>query len=131
MRFNTICLVILSSGQFTFDGVDMYEYCDNYMKMLDEDKDGLVSFTDFITPLMPILPTEVALMFTQDHRFKQSTFNDMRIVFDQVSKVTEGEAAAEIEDLRAKLEEMSRKDLSRQFENMIKLLGFDEAKKIK
>ena len=42
----------------------MYEYCDNYMKMLDEDKDGLVSFTDFITPLMPILPTEVALMFT-------------------------------------------------------------------
>ena len=99
--------------------------------MLDEDKDLLVSFTDFITPLMPILPTEVALMFTQDHRFKQSTFNDLRIVYDKVSKVTEGEVEAEIADLHAKLEEMSRKDLSRQFENMIKLLRLEEAKQIK
>jgi hypothetical protein len=32
--------------------------------MLDEDDDKLVSFYDFITPLMSTLPHEVAAMFT-------------------------------------------------------------------
>ena len=64
------------------DGDDVDTRCTDYFKVLDEDNDGLVSFYDFITPLMPILPAEVAAMFTQDHRFKQETFNDMRIAFD-------------------------------------------------
>ena len=57
-------LVLLSSGQFELDGKDIDVHCQNYFKMLDEDTDSLVSFFDFITPLMPLLPPEVSMMFT-------------------------------------------------------------------
>lgn len=98
--------------------------------MLDEDKDGLVSFFDFITPLMSMLPAEVAAMFTQDHRFKQQTFNDLRIMFDKVATQNDGIVEADITQLRGQLEEHSRKDLLRQFENMIKLLKLEGNKTI-
>jgi hypothetical protein len=32
--------------------------------MLDKDKDMWISFYDFLSPLMPILPPEVAMVFT-------------------------------------------------------------------
>ena len=85
------------------DDEDVEARCNDYFTVLDEDKDGLVSFFDFITPLMSMLPPEVAMMFTQDHRFKQETFNDMRIAFDQVSKSIDGKTKADIHILRAKL----------------------------
>ena len=63
--------------------------CLEYFTMLDEDEDTLVSFYDFLTPLMSTLPHEVAAMFTQDQRYRQESFNDLRIAFDQESKSVE------------------------------------------
>ena len=77
-----IWLVMLSSGQFQIDGEEADNKCQEYFTMLDEDDDKLVSFYDFITPLMSTLPHEVAAMFTQDQRYKQESFNDLRIMFD-------------------------------------------------
>ena len=62
---------------------------------------------------MGMLPDEVAAMFTQDYRFRQETFNDMRIAFDQVSKNVDGKTVVEVQQLRAKLDMNSRKDLIR------------------
>ena len=64
------------------DGEEADSKCQEYFTMLDEDDDKLVSFYDFITPLMSTLPHEVAAMFTQDQRYKQESFNDLRIMFD-------------------------------------------------
>jgi hypothetical protein len=101
--------VVLSSGQFVFEGQDVELRCADYSKLLDADKDGLISFFDFITPLLPILPPEVTTMFTQDQRFKQETFNDMRIAFDQVStKEEDKKTKASIITLKTKLSEHSR-----------------------
>ena len=57
-------LVLLSSGQFSIDGEEADTKCLEYFTMLDEDEDTLVSFYDFLTPLMSTLPHEVAAMFT-------------------------------------------------------------------
>ena len=46
------------------DGEEADSKCQEYFTMLDEDDDKLVSFYDFITPLMSTLPHEVAAMFT-------------------------------------------------------------------
>ena len=114
-----------------FDGQNVELRCEDYYKLLDEDKDGLVSFFDFITPLMSILPPEVTTMFTQDHRFKQETFNDIRIAFDQVSKRIDGATTADLLTLRGKLHEHSRgKELVRQFDNMLTLLRLSDTEEI-
>ena len=81
---------MLSSGQFSIDGEVADTKCLEYFTMLDEDEDTLVSFYDFLTPLMSTLPHEVAAMFTQDQRYRQESFNDLRIAFDQESKSVEG-----------------------------------------
>lgn len=90
--------------------------------MLDEDTDSLVSFYDFITPLMSTLPNEVAAMFTQDQRYRQESFNDLRIAFDQESRIHEGQTVGNIAAIRARVGKSSRKELGRQFENMLQLL---------
>ena len=114
-----------------FDGQDVEARCEEYFKLLDEDKDSLVSFFDLLTPLMPILPPEVTTMFTQDHRFKQETFNDMRTAFDQVSKTADGKTSASILSIRAKLMDHGRrKDLIPQLDNMLALLRLSDEQEI-
>ena len=81
--------------------------------MLDEDTDSLVSFYDFITPLMSTLPNEVAAMFTQDQRYRQESFNDLRIAFDQESRIHEGRTVGNIAAIRARVGKSSRKELGR------------------
>ena len=104
---------------------------EEYFKLLDEDKDTLVSFFDLLTPLMRILPAEVTTMFTHDHRYVQETFNDMRIAFDQVSATENGTTKAAIVSLRMKLQEHSRsKDLLRQFDSMLTLLRLSDSEAI-
>ena len=114
-----------------FDGQGRDIRIEEYFKLLDEDKDSLVSFFDLLTPLMSILPPEVTTMFTQDHRFKQETFNDMRIAFDQVAKTADGKTAASVLSLRSKLQEHSRgKELLRQLDNMLTLLRLSDTEEI-
>ena len=114
-----------------FDGEDVEARCEEYFKLLDEDKDSLVSFFDLLTPLMAILPPEVTTMFTQDHRFKQETFNDMRIAFDQVSQTVDGKTTASILSLKTKITDHSRrKDLMHQLDNMITLLRLSDEQEI-
>ena len=104
---------------------------EEYFKLLDDDKDTLISFFDLLTPLMRILPAEVTTMFTHDHRYVQETFNDMRICFDQVSTTEGGTTKAAIMSLRIKLQEHSRsKDLIRQLEGMLTLLRLSDTESI-
>ena len=51
--------------------------------MLDEDKDKMVGFFDFLTPVMSMLPPEVATAFQNDQRFQQESLNDLRNLFLQ------------------------------------------------
>jgi len=39
--------------------------------------------------LMPILPPEVATVFTQESRYKNQTFNEIRSAFDTVKEETD------------------------------------------
>lgn len=54
------------------------------MKLLDTDKDEYIGFFDFLQPILHVVPAEVITAFTQDQRFKQETFNDLRLAFDAV-----------------------------------------------
>jgi len=55
------------------------------MKLLDTDKDNHIGFFDFLQPIMHVVPPEVITAFTQDQRFRQETFNDLRLIFDASS----------------------------------------------
>ena len=80
---------------------------------------------------MSILPAEVTTMFTHDHRYVVETFNDMRIVYDQVATTENGTTKASIVSLRMKLHEHPRsKDLIRQLDGMLTLLRYSEAESI-
>ena len=126
-----VCAVATTSGQFSLDPEQQDGKYEEYFKLLDEDKDTLVSFFDLLTPLMRILPAEVTTMFTHDHRYVQETFNDMRIAFDQVSTTENGATKASIISLRMKLQEHSRsKDLMRQLEGMLTLLRLSDSEAI-
>lgn len=75
------------------------------MKLLDTDKDQHIGFFDFLQPILHVVPSEVLNTFMQDQRFKQETFNDLRLGFDAVKKPANGGNCAEISILKAKLYE--------------------------
>ena len=56
---------------------------------------------------MHIVPPEVITSFTQDQRFKQSNFNDLRVAFDGCKQSNEegGSNEVNVEILRGKLVE--------------------------
>jgi hypothetical protein len=71
--------VIDQSGFFSSIPLDDYNTkCNEYFGMLDVDKDQMVGFFDFITPVMSMLPPEVSAAFQNDQRFKQESLNDLR-----------------------------------------------------
>ena len=109
-----VYVVAATSGQFSLSPEDQDAKYEEYFKLLDSDKDTLISFFDLLTPLMSILPGEVTSMFTHDHRYVAETFNDMRIVYNQVATTENGTTKASIVSLRMKLHEHPRsKDLIR------------------
>ena len=63
-----VYVVAATSGQFSLSPEDQDAKYEEYFKLLDGDKDTLISFFDLLTPLMSILPAEVTTMFTHDHR---------------------------------------------------------------
>ena len=71
--------MIDQSGFFKSIALDEYHNkCNEYFTMLDSDKDQMVGFFDFITPVMSMLPPEVSSAFQNDQRFKQESLNDLR-----------------------------------------------------
>jgi hypothetical protein len=82
--------ILEKCGQFKFaDMNEMVERAQFYFNMLDKDKDTWISFYDFLAPLMPILPPEVATVFTQESRYKTQTFNEIRSAFNAVKEETD------------------------------------------
>ena len=73
------------------------------MKLLDTDKDSMIGFFDFLQPILHVVPPEVLNAFNQDQRFKQETFNDLRLAFDAVKTNDAGTIQAEIGAVKAKL----------------------------
>ena len=64
---NWFCIVIDSSGFFKAIPKEEYtDRCNEYFTMLDTDKDQMVGFFDFITPVMSMLPSEVSSAFYND-----------------------------------------------------------------
>lgn len=59
--------VIKKSKQFK---LDEGRTAQEYFEYLDKDEDQLVSFTDFLAPVLSIVPPEVAITFISDVRFK-------------------------------------------------------------
>ena len=97
--FHELCC---SSSQFAGD--HSMEESKKYFDLLDKDRDGQMSFNDFVAPLLPMLQPEVAALFTNDMRFKSETYNELRSVYNTVRKINKGETPT-IEQLRLKIQE--------------------------
>jgi len=71
--------ILADSDQFK--GND--EEFDAYFSLLDKDNDRFVSFQDFLGPLLPMLPAEVAKVFIEDQQFQNETHNELRAAFEE------------------------------------------------
>ena len=95
--------ILLASEQFDFSGEDVDLKTVDYMNLLDTDKDHKIGFFDFLQPILHVLPAEVVTAFTQDQRFKQDAFNDLRLAFEECKQTVDGVAKVNVETMRAKL----------------------------
>ena len=82
---------------------------------------------------MHVIPAEVLTAFTQDQRFKQEVFNDLRLAFDAVkttvATVRGPTVQCEVVTLQAKLLEKgteASKHLSRTFDQLLHLIKHEE-----
>ena len=76
---------MIECGQFQVVGAKgLLEKAVEYFGMLDKDQDHWVSFFDFLAPLLPLLPPEVATIFTSESLFKSETFQQLRQTFDDI-----------------------------------------------
>ena len=94
--------VLLHSGQFDFTDQDVDLKAVDYMKLLDTDKDSHIGFFDFLQPMLHLVPPEVIQALTQDQRFRQETFNDLRLAYDSCKQYVNGEIQATIDALKSK-----------------------------
>lgn len=74
----------------------------DYFRLLDSDQDNLVSFTDFLAPLLIIIPPQVAIVFISDMRFKMDMCSNLRRAYQTVSKISE---AVTTDLIKGKVEE--------------------------
>jgi hypothetical protein len=126
--FNSI--VLLRSEQFDFTDLDVDLKTVDYMKLLDTDKDSHIGFFDFLQPILNVVPTEVLSAFTQDQRFKQETFNDLRLAYDAVKRTVGNVVQAEVEAIKNKLYEKGleqSKSLLRAVDQLVSLIKHDVA----
>ena len=96
------------------------------MKLLDTDKDEHVGFFDFLQPIIHVVPPELVTAFTQDQRFKQETFNELRLAFDSVKKPSQsGTIECDVVMLESKLQAKGVeqfKQLKRAFHQLLHLV---------
>lgn len=62
----------------------------------------MVSFTDFLAPLLIIIPPQVAIVFISDMRFKMDMCSNLRRAYQTVSKISE---AVTTDLIKGKVEE--------------------------
>ena len=67
----SFCKVLRQSGAFELQGEEqeIEKKAAEYFRMLDLDHSGSVSFYEFLLPLIPMLPENVAMCFTNDFSF--------------------------------------------------------------
>jgi len=124
---------LLISKQFDFTGQDEDLKTVDYMNLLDTDKDAFIGFFDFLQPILHIVPAEVLTAFTQDQRFKQEVFNDIRLAYDSVKTTVPTENGPQVQadasTLHAKLIEKGSeqsKHLTRAFDQLLHLIKHQE-----
>jgi hypothetical protein len=71
--------ILTDSGEFQGDDDEF----DKYFSLLDKDGDRFVSFQDFLGPLLPRLPQEVAKVFMEDLQFQNETHNELRAAYEE------------------------------------------------
>ena len=59
-----------------------------YFTFIDKDEDGLVSFQDFLGPLLCTIPPQVAMVFVTDMRWKMETYNRIRLAYAHCATVS-------------------------------------------
>ena len=107
----------------------------DYFRILDLDKDGFVGFFDFLQPLMSVIPQDVIAMFSQDQRFQQETFNELRIAFSQAARNADGKMQKSVtvskmnQAILDKPEHM-RVTMRRAFDQLLILLKLKDATEI-
>jgi len=76
-----------------------------------------------------MIPAEVVTAFAQDQRFKQETFNDLRLAFDASKTTVAGAVQANVDTLRSKLIEKGveqSKQLNRALDQLLHLVKHQE-----
>lgn len=128
-----LVLVMQLSELFDFTGQDIDLKTVEYMKLLDTDKDSYIGFFDFLQPIIHVVPPEVITSFTQDERFKQEVFNDLRLAYDSVKTTVATpigpQVQVDVNTLSAKLIEKGTeqgKHLSRIFNSLLALIKHQE-----
>ena len=61
----------------------------DYFRMLDYNGDNLVSFNEFLAPILETIPPRVAIAFVSDMRFKIEVLNQIREAFRICNEVSE------------------------------------------
>jgi hypothetical protein len=57
----------------------------DYFRLLDIDGDNMISFAEFLAPMMEQIPPRVAITFISDIRFKMECYTNLRHAFRTVS----------------------------------------------
>ena len=65
----------------------------------------MISFYDFLGPLLPMLPPEVSKVFVCENRYKNGVFNEIRSAFEAVRVGKDNNFSAEISALTKKIAE--------------------------
>ena len=74
----------------------------DYFRMLDINGDNLVSFSEFLSPILENIPPRVAIAFVSDMRFKIEVLNQIREAFRICNEVSE---VVTLELVKGKLDE--------------------------
>lgn len=81
-----------------------------------------------------MIPQEIVTAFTQDQRFKQETFNDLRLAFDAVKTTMGGQVEANVDAIRGKIVEKGveqSKQLNRAFDQLLFLVKYETGKPLR
>ena len=61
----------------------------NYFRMIDVDGDNLISFNEFLAPILESIPPRVSIAFVSDVRFKMECLNSLRVAFRTCFEISE------------------------------------------
>lgn len=80
-----ISVVLKQSRQFVINP----KMATDYFRMIDVDSDQLVSFSEFIAPILESIPPRVSIAFVSDVRFKMEALNALRTAFKTCLEISD------------------------------------------